>query len=44
MLPGSSDEIVKSQPEFAVLPKPYRRQDLSEAIAELLKKHCEQPA
>jgi PAS domain S-box-containing protein len=38
---GYSDEIVKSRPEFAVLPKPYRPQDLTEAIAALLKKHGE---
>jgi len=41
---GYSDEIIKGRPEFAVLPKPYRPQDLSEAMATLLKKHREQAA
>ena len=41
---GYSDEIIKDRPEFAVLPKPYRPQDLSEAMATLLKKHREQAA
>jgi PAS domain S-box-containing protein len=41
---GYSDEIVRSRPEFAVLPKPYRPQDLSEAIATLMKNHREKVA
>jgi nitrogen-specific signal transduction histidine kinase/CheY-like chemotaxis protein len=41
---GYSEEIVKSRPEFAVLPKPYRPQELTEAIATLLKRHREQAA
>ena len=41
---GYSGEIVKSRTEFSVLPKPYRPQDLSEAIVALLKKHRERAA
>ena len=41
---GYSAEIVKSGAEFAVVPKPYRPQELGEAISTLLKKHREQAA
>ena len=41
---GYSDEIVKNRTEFAVLAKPYRTQELSEAMASLLKRHREQAA
>ena len=41
---GYSDEIVKSEAEFSVVAKPYRAQDLSDAIVALLKKHREQAA
>jgi CheY-like chemotaxis protein len=41
---GYSDEIVKSGAEFAVVPKPYRPQELAEAIVTLLKRHRERAA
>ena len=41
---GYSDEIVKSGAEFAVVPKPYRPQQLAEAIVTLLKRHRERAA
>ena len=41
---GYSAEIVKSGAEFAVVSKPYRPQELGEAISTLLKKHREQAA
>jgi CheY-like chemotaxis protein len=41
---GYSDEIVKSGAEFAVVPKPYRPQDLAEAIVTLLERHRERAA
>ena len=41
---GYSDEIVRSGAEFAVVPKPYRPQELAEAIVTLLKRHRERAA
>jgi PAS domain S-box-containing protein len=41
---GYSDEIGESRHEFSVLAKPYRPQDLSEAMVELLKRHRERAA
>jgi len=41
---GYSHEIVKSGAEFAVVPKPYRPQELAEAIVTLLKRHRERAA
>jgi CheY-like chemotaxis protein len=41
---GYSDEIVRSGAEFAVMPKPYRPQELADAIVTLLKRHRERAA
>jgi CheY-like chemotaxis protein len=41
---GYSDEVVKGSPEFEVLPKPYRPQDLGQAIANVLGRQGEQAA
>ena len=41
---GYSDEIVRSGAEFAVVPKPYRPQELADAIVSLLKRHRERAA
>jgi CheY-like chemotaxis protein len=41
---GYSDEVVKNSPEFEVVPKPYRPQQLGKAIAAVLSRHGERAA
>jgi PAS domain S-box-containing protein len=41
---GYSDEVVKGSPEFEILPKPYRPQDLGRAIGSVLDRRGEQAA
>ena len=41
---GYSDEVVKNSPEFEVVPKPYRPQQLGKAIAAVLSRRGERAA